>query len=153
MDPLSVAASIIAIVQLTTTMIKYLDDVKGAPKDRARFAMEASNLSNLLVSLRYQLDEGKSNEAWYKEVNSLGVREGPLDQYKQALEKLQLKVLDGKGLAKIGNALMWSFSKEEVAGILSRIDRSKSLVQIALQMDHLYVTALDEGLDAANQTA
>jgi hypothetical protein len=149
MDPLSVTASIVAILQLTTEVIKYLNDVKDAPKDRARFAIEASNLSNLLVSLRYRLEEGRSKEAWYKEVNSLGVQDGPLDQYKHALEKLQLKVLGGKGLAKIGNALVWKFSKEEVASILSRIERLKSLVQIALQMDHLYVAALDEGSDAA----
>jgi hypothetical protein len=149
MDPLSVTASIVAILQLTTEVIKYLNDVKDAPKDRARLAIEASNLSNLLVSLRYRLEEGRSNEAWYKEVNSLGVQDGPLDQYKHALEKLQLKVLGGTGLAKIGNALVWKFGKEEVGCILSRIERLKSLVQIALQMDHLYVAALDEGSDAA----
>ena len=149
MDPLSVTASIVAILQLTTEVIKYLNDVKDAPKDRARFAIEASNLSNLLVSLRYRLEEGRSNEAWYKEVDSLGAQDGPLDQYKHALEKLQLKVLGGNGLAKIGNALVWKFGKEEVASILSRIERLKSLVQIALQMDHLYVAALDEGSDTA----
>jgi hypothetical protein len=140
MDPLSVTASIIAILQLTTEVIKYFNDVKDAPKDRARFAIEASNLSSLLVGLRYRLEEGRSNEAWYKEVNLLGVQDGPLDQYKHALEKLQHKVQSGTGLAKIGNALVWKFSKEEVASIVSRIERLKSLVQIALEMDHLSVT-------------
>jgi hypothetical protein len=68
------------------------------------------------------------------------VQDGPLDQYKHALEKLPLKVQSGKGLAKIGNALVWKFSKEEVASVVSRIERLKSLVQIALEMDHLSVT-------------
>ena len=35
MDPLSVTASIIAILQLTSKVIEYLNDVKDAPKDRA----------------------------------------------------------------------------------------------------------------------
>jgi hypothetical protein len=61
------------------------------------------------------LEEGRSNEAWYKEVNLLGVQDGPLDQYKHALEKLQLKIPSGKGLAKIGNALVWKLSKDEIA--------------------------------------
>ncbi|EOA85575.1 uncharacterized protein SETTUDRAFT_169699, partial [Exserohilum turcica Et28A] len=33
-------------------------------------------------------------------------------------------------------ALVWKFKKEEIAGILDRIERLKSLVEIALQMDH-----------------
>lgn len=151
MDPLSLTASIIAVLQLTTEVIKYLNDVKDAPKDRARFAMEASSLSNLLVSLRYRLDEGKSNEAWYKEVNLLGVQDGPLDHYKHALEELQLKVVNGKGLAKIGKSLVWKWGKEEVASILSRIEHLKTLVQVALQMDHLYVAAFNESSAAATQ--
>lgn len=153
MDPLSVTASIFAVLQLTTEIVKYLNDLKDAPKDHARFTREANNLSSLLTTLGCRLEEGRSNEAWYKEVNSLCVRGGLLNQYKDALEKLRQKLLggSGKGLAKIGNALMWRFSKEEVTSILSRIERLKSLIQIALQFDHLYVTARDESSDGANQ--
>jgi hypothetical protein len=137
MDPLSVTASIIAILQVTAALVSYANDVKDAPKDRARFAMEASSLSSLLLNLRYQIEDEQSNEAWFKEVALLAVSDGPLVQYKHALEKLQLKIVSGKGLAKIGDALLWKFSKEEVASILLRIERLKSLIQIALQMDHL----------------
>lgn len=140
MDPLSVTASIIAILQVTATLVNYANDVKDAPKDRARFAIEASSLSSLLLNLRYQIageECEKSNEAWTREVTLLGVPDGPLDQYRHALEKLQLKIVSGKGLAKIGDALWWKFSKEEVASILLRIERLKGLIQIALQMDHL----------------
>lgn len=137
MDPLSVTASIIAILQVTATLVNYANDVKDAPKDRARFAMEASSLSSLLLNLRYQIEDSKSNEEWYREVILLGVSEGPLDQYNRELKKLQLKVASSKGLVKIGDALWWKFSKEEVASILLRIERLKNLIQIALQMDHL----------------
>ncbi|OBT78240.1 hypothetical protein VF21_03031 [Pseudogymnoascus sp. 05NY08] len=151
MDPLSVTASIIAILQVTATLINYANDVKDAPKDRARFAMEASSLSSLLLNLRYQIEEEnceKSNEAWTREVTLLGVPDGPLDQYRRALEKLKLKIVSGKGLVKIGGALWWSFTKEEVAGILLRIERLKSLIQIALQMDHFKLSqAIKTGLD------
>lgn len=136
MDPLSITASIIAILEFTTTLVKYASDVKDAPKDRARFAVEAHSLSGLLLTLRYQID-AKSDEEWYREVILLGVPGGPLDQYKHALKELQHKVLSVKGLAKIREALKWKFSKEEVASILLRIERLKSLIQIALQMDHV----------------
>jgi hypothetical protein len=139
MDPLSVTASIIAIVQLTGVIVGYLNDVKGASKDRARCAIEVSNVSNLLVTLIYRVDETSSNESWYAEVQALAATNGPIDQYKSALERLQSKLLPtgSSGLKKIGSALTWKFSKEEVADILAKIERLKSLTQIALEMDHL----------------
>ncbi len=41
------------------------------------------------------------------------------------------------GEQKVKRRLLWKFSKEEVAGILARMERLKSLVSIALEMDHL----------------
>ena len=62
MEPLSVTASIIAVTQLTSKVIKYLNNIKDAPKDRARCAIKASNLQNLLVNLRFRLKEGSSDK-------------------------------------------------------------------------------------------
>lgn len=140
MDPVSVTASIIAILQLSSKVLGYLNNVKDASKDRAKCAIEASNLNSLLVSLRFRLEEGSFNEPWYSAVQALGVKNGPLDQFKQALEQLQAKITDGGRLKKLSSALMWKFSKEEVTGILARIERLKTLVQVALQMDHLLVS-------------
>lgn len=138
MDPLSVAASIIAILQATATLVSYVNDVKGAPSDQARFAKEAQSLSDLLTNLICRLGEGKAkSEAWYTHVEALGKLDGPLGQYGVALERLQRKIKGGEGLAKIGNVLLWKFVKEEVASILLQIERIKSLILIALQMDHL----------------
>jgi hypothetical protein len=36
MDGLSAAASIVAVLQLTLNVIKYLNDVKDAPKERKK---------------------------------------------------------------------------------------------------------------------
>jgi hypothetical protein len=140
MDPLSLTASIIAILQLTSTVINYLNDVKNASKDQARCATEASNVYCLLTNLKYRLEEAKSeNASWHTAVRLLNVANGPLDQYRSALEQLQSKVTkaSASGLQKTVRALVWKFSKDEVHDILSRIERLKSLTQIALEMDHL----------------
>jgi hypothetical protein len=139
MDPLNVTASIIAIVQLTSVIIGYLSDVKDASKDYAQCAIEISNVSNLLVKLIYRLNEASSNDGWYTEVQVLAAANGSIDQYRSALEQLQSKFTPtaSSGLKKIGSALTWKFSKEEVTNILTRIERLKSLTQIALEMDHL----------------
>jgi hypothetical protein len=141
MDPLSLTASIIAILQLTSTVINYLNDVKNASKDQARCATEASNVYCLLTNLKYRLEEEAKSEnaSWHTAVRLLNVANGPLDQYRCALEQLQSKVTkaSASGLQKAVRALVWKFSKDEVDDILSRIERLKSLTQIALEMDHL----------------
>jgi hypothetical protein len=137
MDPVSFTASIIAILQLTSTVVGYLHDVKDAPKDRARCATEASNLFNLLNNLKYRLEEANVTQPWYAAVRALAVKDGPLYQYKSALEQLRPNVSLDSGIRKVGNALLWNFKKQEVNAVLSRMERLKTLIQIALEMDHL----------------
>jgi hypothetical protein len=137
MDGLSVAASIIAVLQLTGAVIGYLNDVKDASKECQQCAIEASNLQSLLINLLYQLNQGQTGDPWYIAVRALNVENGPLDQYKQALEQLRSRVELQDGIQKLKRRLLWKFSKEEVASILARIERLKSLVNTALEMDHL----------------
>ena len=136
MDPLSFTASLTAVLETTAMVISYLNDVRSAPKE-CGLAIEAASLSNLLVMLKYRLEEGHSNEAWFASVRSLGVKSGPLDQYKEALEHLAGKVSDVSKIRMIGRALTWKFGREEVNNILAKIERLKGLISIALEMDHL----------------
>ena len=139
MDPLSITASVIAIVQLTGTIIQYLSDVENAPKECQKCTIEASNLLNLLVNVRYRLEQGEPSDPCFTAVRALAVTNGPLDQYKHALEQLQSKVAPADGIHKIKRALVWKFSKPEVADILARMERLKSLIGLTLEMDHLWV--------------
>lgn len=137
MDPLSATASVIAVLQLSSKAVGYLTDVKDASKERAKCAVEASNLHTLLLTLRFRLEKGNADTPWYTNVRALAVQNGPLDQFKQALELLQDKITDGGRLKKAGQALLWKFKKEEVVSILNRMERLKSEVEIVSQMDHL----------------
>jgi hypothetical protein len=129
MDPLSVTASIIAVLQLSAKVLEYLSDVRDAPKERSHCEAEISNLSALLRALRDHVQIGDLSQLWYTAIAELAAPKGPLDQFKQALEALQNKIT--------GETLMWKFKKEEIASILDRIERLKSLVEIALQIDQL----------------
>ncbi|KAH8710036.1 ankyrin repeat domain-containing protein [Phaeosphaeriaceae sp. PMI808] len=137
MDPLSATASVIAILQLSAKVLAYLNDVKDAPKGQAQCAIEASNIHNLLTNLRFRLEEGHAHQPWFNAVQALAVKNGPLDQFKQALESLQAKMTDG---GRLKNALIWKFKKEEVDAILARMERLKTLIKIALHMDHFKIS-------------
>ena len=138
MDPLSFTASLIAVIEISGKVVLYLDNVKNASKERAICAMEISNLYSLLVSLKYHLEDS-ANREWNAAVRSLAIENGPLDQFKQGLEMLQSSLTDGGRLKRIQDAFLWKFKKEEVNDLLGRIERLKTLVEIALQKDHLYV--------------
>jgi hypothetical protein len=137
MDGLSVAASIIAVWQLTSQVITYLNDVKDAPKECRNCMVEVSESNALLFKLNLRLSESSSEGLWYAEVQALAVKDGALDKYKLALEHLLAKIEPKNKMRKLANVLMWNFVKEEVASILARTERLKTLVSIALEMDHL----------------
>jgi hypothetical protein len=137
MDPLSITASIIAILQLSTKVLAYLNDVKSASEERKQCAIEASNLYSLLLNLRFRLEDEGSRQPWYTAVRALAIENGPLDQYKQGLEILRSRMAEGSRLKKAGETLLWKLRKEEISGILSKMDRLKTLVQVALEMNHL----------------
>jgi hypothetical protein len=138
MDPLSVAASIIAILQLSNKVIGYLNDIKDASKERAKCAVEAANLHSLLTNLRYRLEDEDAGTPWFTAIRALDVEKGPFDQFKHSLELLRDRMTDATGhLGHVRNALSWKFKKEEVDRILQSMERLKTLVGIALQMDHL----------------
>jgi hypothetical protein len=138
MDPLSITASIVALLQLSNKVIGYLNDIKDAPKEHAKCAVEATNLHSLLTNLRYRLEDENADTPWFTTIRALAIEKGPLDQFKQILELLQDRMTGGIGhFRQFRDALLWKFKKEEVDRILQSMERLKTLVGVALQMDHL----------------
>ncbi|KAF3031163.1 hypothetical protein E8E12_000410 [Didymella heteroderae] len=135
MDPLSVTASIVAILQLTVKIGEALSDAKDASNDRSQFTADTSNLSNLLVALLSRLDES-SDDPWHANVRELGGKDGLIFQYRIALERLTDKISASHGLNKTAKTLLWKYIRDDAERILLRIERLKSLVQIALELDH-----------------
>lgn len=139
MDGLSAAASVFAILQTTAEVVKYLKDVKDAPKECRQCEAEASSLLNLLNNLLYHLNQDKNDGAWYTSVRALSVEGGPLDQYKQGLEHLRSRIQAEAGSRGVQKRLVWRLKKDEVSSILSRIGRLRGLLTAALHLDHLCV--------------
>jgi hypothetical protein len=133
-EPLGIAASIIAVLQLTASVIEYLQAVHDAPKDRISFLSEVSGLHHLLLALQDRVDNTNAEDLWRTQVRQLGVRDGPLDQFKSHLERLVSKFGPAAGLRR---RLTWKFNKAEIEGIISKIERIKMLVSLALTNDHL----------------
>lgn len=136
MDPVTaigLAASIIQLIDVTAKAVKYLNDVKDAPKDRQRLALEVTSLLALLTNLRYQMEEAEATDTWFRCLRSLGEKYGLLDQFSGAMEALVKKLKPEGGMQRYSRALSWTLEKKEIMDILNKIERLKSTITIALQ--------------------
>ena len=130
-------ASIIAILQLTTTLTNYIYDVRNASKEQATVATEASGLCSLLISLRFRVEAARSDDPWFNQVKMLGIHNGPLDQFKDILEMMVQRLSSSRKRDQIRSVLTWKLTKLEIETALKRIERLKSLVSCALNGDLL----------------
>jgi hypothetical protein len=117
MDPLSITASVAALLSLTGQIVSYAKLIKDAPKERATILREASSLNGLLATLESIIAEAEQT------------------QWLRAL----LKLTPSHGIHKAVQRITWKFSKEEVVELLSQMERVKTLVGIALEIDHMFV--------------
>ena len=153
MDPiatLGLLASIVQLVEATTKAVQYLNDVKSAPKHRARLAREATSLLSLLTDLRYRVEEADSNDAWSAGIHSLGAIHGPLELLKDDMEALARK-LEPKAQWK--QAVLWPLDEKDVTKTLANIERMKTFVGLALQKDHfaLSLAVREQNLQISSQ--
>lgn len=91
------------MIAATTRVVGYINDIKHAPKDRAKLAIKAASLIPSLTSLRYKVEDSTSTDPWFVGVRSLGVKKGPLDQFEKALELLAEKLKPQSGLKIFGS--------------------------------------------------
>lgn len=135
MDPLSLTASIVAVLQLTQTLTSCIYEVRNATVEQANLAVEASNLYHLLTTLRFRIEEAGLDDPWFNEVKLLGRENGPLDQFKIILETMVNELSSSRKRDQIISALLWRFTKKEVESALARMERLKSLITCALTDD------------------
>ena len=129
MEPLGASASILALLEATRKLIKYVSSVKDSSKERRSLKEESEGLVKQLDSL--QRTPGDAGH--------LIALKGPFDQLREALEQLNKKVepkKDGKDYAR---ALTWTLEKYHCNEILGKIERVKSLISLALEGDTQYV--------------
>ncbi|RKK75445.1 hypothetical protein BFJ69_g7702 [Fusarium oxysporum] len=118
MDGLSAAASIIAVVQLTAEVTKYIIGVAGASKDRQRLLDEILACEALLMRLR----------DYSKGTDGPEIEDWDADQAKTHSARRG----HGSGIQKVKAALKWPFDEKEVAKLVDAFQRERSLLHFAM---------------------
>lgn len=140
-DPLSATASIIAVLQLSSTVLRYLVDVKDASADRNSLIHEISSTRGILTTLNETVDDARvSDESWSATIRSLEDPNGPLNVLTTTLQSLATTLkgsAPATGIKKAVDSLRWPFKQSEVDKILRVIERQKSTLSLALENDHI----------------
>ena len=156
MDPLSIAASAVSIINVTTDLItacrSYYKSVKGSTKEVAGLIHELESFDIVLKSLKdvsretdekakQQIEQSGQHGESQQETSRLPTLQkmleagGPLSLcYNEMLLFKRKLTKDQSGLRR---SLKWPFQKDEIKIVISRLRNLKSLLDTAIARDHL----------------
>src|SRR5215469_11115756 len=127
-DPLSVTASVIAILQLAATATQYLKDVKHGSADRMRLRDELRCATCILEMLKDRIEESdgmvETGEMLKPmSIKSLASSDGPLNLFKQVLEDIITKLAPQDRLRRLAHPFTWPFDRNDIAEMLTSLER------------------------------
>ncbi len=152
-DPLGTTASIIAIIQLSSVVVEYINGVRGATKERKRLRDGVRACEFILQQLKDDADDTEEGKAWSETIKALEGADAPLGRLWVALNIVKEKLKPKTGLEKALTSLKWPFSEKEVEKIISSIEREKTLLQLALTNDCRYVCLCSEAAGSIEFTS
>ncbi|OQD94832.1 hypothetical protein PENSOL_c023G07534 [Penicillium solitum] len=138
MDPLSSAASVIAVIQLTGSLVKlcggYIQEVKDAREEIYTLQQTITGLQGTLQDLLHLL---QSNDGMSLLTSSRLASN--ITHCFSNLHALEAKLDPGKGkklMRKVGlRALKWPLKRAEVQGAIQNLERFKTSFLLSLQVD------------------
>jgi Fungal N-terminal domain of STAND proteins len=142
MDGLSVASSIIAVIEVSAKVAslcaQYCNAVKKAKQDITRLQGVVGNI-NSIVKDCHDLLEGQHAS----KLESSQKLKQALNECSSDLKRLEDKLKLGRGQKAISHlgirALQWPFTSKEVDKIIQDLKRSKEDITLAMQIDQTYV--------------
>jgi len=135
MEGIGLAASLANLLEFAKVVIEYMKDVYEATDEKQALLQEVVATRDVLAKLHRYSNKSK----WKETIDALKRRQGPLEQLSAVLKRIESKLAPPTGKwSKSAKALVWPFAKGEVTLLITRIERIKALLNIALQNEHMY---------------
>jgi hypothetical protein len=142
MDPLSITASIIAMIQLSGVVINicydYRSGVKNAPRDAATIRDEVASLRDVLEQLANAAEaEIAADSSRLTALELLNKPDGLLVKCRTELAALEAKLKPTTGWKAARRSLIWPLKEVDVRKSLDNIRNLKAHLHLALTADQL----------------
>lgn len=129
---LGIVGSIGAIVTMSNTTYNYIRTTIGANDEKKTLLLEIAATTALLEELERRL---QATPEWKNTFKAMKERDGPLEMYRSALEKVDAKLEHSKNrFVRVTGRFVWYFHKDEFTEILATIGRSKTDFHTILQL-------------------
>ena len=139
-DPLSVSASISGLLTLTDIVFRrtysYVKAVKKGPKEISALSTEIGALYGVLSSLHQvsrQLEHEQADST--TRIHHIHSCHQTLDRVKSILDKDDTSSLPDEQLETLRRKLRWPFKSSEVKELIAEIERHKTTLGLALNVD------------------
>jgi hypothetical protein len=146
MDGLSVVASLIAVAQISGSVVslcyEYRNGLQTASKDMKRLVMEVKSLRDLLENLVGLVDQDQPTQKLLEAVEKLTQKDGVVNDCKTMLEDLEARLRPVEGWRKVGQRLVWPFKEQDVMKSVVSIERFKTTISLAISIDQTRVRAV-----------
>jgi hypothetical protein len=155
MDPLSITASLIAVLQVTSAVISicydYRQGQKHASREVIQLSDELNSLKDVLDSLLQLAEKSSDDQARLATLNKLTQPNGSISNCQMEMERLKKKLEPESGWRAVRKSLVWPLHWAEMSKVLEGLERLKTTMQLALLTDQTSIS-LDIKEDLGNLT-
>ena len=138
MDPVSIAGTLIAIIQISGKVVslcyEYRRNVKNASAEISQLLEEVTSVRDVVERLHTVADAGEESGE-LQASDGIAERDTLLVRCLHEMQSLKAKLKLGKGVKGKSKLLVWPLKKKEVYESLATIGRIKATLQLALSAD------------------
>src|ERR1700676_383292 len=133
-DPLSITASLIAVAQISGSIISlcydYRRGIQDAHKDISRILREVQFLRNVIEQLLQLLNkDDDGTEVRLSSLKNMNVNDGPFTKCQDELKSLEDRMRSPVNKwQRLGVKLLWPLRERDVAKTLESIHRLKGII-------------------------
>lgn len=139
-DPLSITASIITVLQVTSKVVSLCYDyrcgVKDAPTEMKQLTDEVTSLRDVLESVMRLADEDETKRIHLLTLKLLTKSDGILSSCKTEMFVLEKDLKPVTGIRAVTRNMKWPYTRGEVEKKVDRLTRLKAPLSLALAIDH-----------------
>ncbi|KAK0438142.1 uncharacterized protein EV420DRAFT_1651193 [Desarmillaria tabescens] len=144
-EVIGAASSVTAVINNIITLISYVKDVSNAPEEMIQISKELEYLRIYLTAIKELMSLSPENDPWLETLKRLfpppddardDVPGGLFKELTELFKELDKKlVIDPPQWKKVKKRLLWTLTKTSVEEDLQKIERFKTLVMSAVQLD------------------
>ena len=139
MEVVAASASLIAVIQVTASVIRvsseYIRGVKGSTKAAERLRNELKDFRSILEKVEEQAETERANGGEIAEMKFLSSIHTSFVDCNQLLVNVEKRLDTSSAVVKYRKALTWPFREKEIEKCISSLHNFKGTFQLALSLD------------------